>query len=344
MENKNKISNGLNILICTGIFPPDIGGPAYYAKNIEEEFLKEKHDVNVLTYGLEKKLPTGIRHCFYFLKVLFELPKIDLIIALDTFSAGLPAVLAAKIFDKKTIIRIGGDFLWESYVERSGNLIALKKFYEEKPVLIFKEKIIFSLTRLVLKDSSAIVFSTEWQKNIWQKVYNMNLQKLFVVENFYGKKIADLGFKQKNFLWGGRPIKLKNLQNLEEAFSEAREENHDIKLEIIGKLSRDDFIEKIRNCYAVILPSISDISPNFILEAIAANKPFIVTEETGIYDMLKNIGIFINPFDKNDIKKKILFLADNGNYQDYKKRIQSFVFNHSWRQIAGEFLEIYKKL
>ncbi|MBU4256800.1 glycosyltransferase, partial [Patescibacteria group bacterium] len=131
------IDNGgrLKILIATGIFPPDIGGPAKYAKNLSEEFLKRGNEVNVLAYKTEKKLPIGIRHCLYFFRVVFNLHKTDLIIALDTFSVGLPAVIAAKIFNKKIIIRTGGDFFWESYVERSGNLITLKQFYEVKPAL-----------------------------------------------------------------------------------------------------------------------------------------------------------------------------------------------------------------
>src|SRR3989344_1489886 len=39
MENIFKTMNEkLNILICTGIYPPDIGGPAKYAKNLTDEF------------------------------------------------------------------------------------------------------------------------------------------------------------------------------------------------------------------------------------------------------------------------------------------------------------------
>ncbi len=91
----------MKILICTGIYPPDIGGPAYYAKELNDEFLRQEHHAKVLAYKLEKRLPTGIRHLFYFFRILFVVLKIDLIISLDTFSVGLPAVLAAKIFRKK---------------------------------------------------------------------------------------------------------------------------------------------------------------------------------------------------------------------------------------------------
>ena len=141
----------MKILIATGIFPPDIGGPAQYAKELAEEFLRQGHKVKVLAYKFKKKLPTGIRHLFYFLRLFFSLGGIDLIIALDTFSVGLPTILAARIFGKKTILRTGGDFLWENYVQKTGNPLTIKDFYDKKPKLSLKFKLVFSLSKFVLK-------------------------------------------------------------------------------------------------------------------------------------------------------------------------------------------------
>lgn len=334
----------MRILVCTGIFPPDVGGPAYYAEELNDEFLRQGHRVKALAYKSEKKLPTGLRHFFYFLRVLFFIPKTDLIIALDTFSVGLPAVLAAKIFGKKIIIRIGGDFLWESYVESSGNLITLKSFYENFPGLAPKQKAIFSLTKFILKNCEACVFSTKWQADIFRAPYGLEEKKIFLVENFYGEKIADPGFSRKNFLCAGRKIRLKNTDNLKIAFDEAQKEMSGILLEISANISHEDLVRKIQGCYAVILPSLAEISPNFILDAIRADKPFILTEETGFREKLKDIGIFVNPLDQEDIKEKILFLAADKNYGEFKNKIRDFRFTHSWREIAGEFLEISKKL
>ena len=69
----------------------------------------------------------------------------------------------------------------------------------------------------------------------------------------------------------------------------------------------EKFMERISRCYAVILASLGDISPNMILDAIRHNKPFILTKETGLYDRLKNIAIFVDPENTDDIKEKILF-------------------------------------
>ena len=334
----------MKILIATGIYPPDIGGPAQYAKNLRDEFSRQGNAVRILTYKSEKKLPLGIRHCLYFFRVLFSFFKTDFAIALDTFSAGFPSVVAAKIFCKKIILRVGGDFLWESYVEKTGNLVTLKDFYAKILSLPLKQRLIYFLQKFTLKNCTALVFSTSWQKEIFEKNYNLNPKKSFIIENFYGEKIDSFEPKEKNFIFAGRPLKLKNINLLKEIFQELEKERPDIKLEIMAGSFYEELMEKIRNCYAVILLSLSDISPNFILDAIRCNKPFILTRETGFYEKLNNTGLFINPMDKENIKKKILFLANEKNYNDYKGRVENFNFKHSWREIADEFLKIYKNL
>ncbi|HDH03972.1 MAG TPA: hypothetical protein ENH22_00430 [Candidatus Campbellbacteria bacterium] len=334
----------MKILICTGIYPPDIGGPAKYAKNLREEFLRRGHKVEVLAYGLEKKLPLGIRHCFYFLRVLLNLPNTDLIIALDMFSTGFPAILAGKIFSKKTILRVGGDFLWETYVEATGSLIAFKDFYEKRTPLSLKFKIISFFQKFTLKNASALAFNSAWQKVFFERIYRLDGRKNFVIENYYGEKTGGEEPRERNFLFAGRRIKFKNLEMLEEIFEGLKAEGSAERLEIIDNLSQKDLREKIKNSYALITASISDFVPNFIIEGLAANKPFILTKECGLVEKLEGLGIFIDSFDKKAIKRAILSLLDGGNYNRYKERISDFNFTHSWQEIADEFLSIHKKL
>ena len=332
----------MRILIATGIYPPDVGGPAEYARNLKETFENLGHGVEVSSFRIEKKLPTGIRHFWYFFKILPKLFKADFILILDTFSAALPAILAAKIAGKKSVIRIGGDFLWESFVERTGKMIPLPDFYNTKTALSFKEKIIFRLTKFVLKNSSVLAFTTSWQKEIWMKPYGLQNEKCSVVENFYAPKesaSANGNPKFKNFIFAGRPIKLKNVERMEESFLRAKETGSDASLHILS-LPHHLLMESIKSCYAVILPSLSEVSPNFILEAIRFNKPFILTKHNGLNDRVKDIGLLVDPLNIDDIKEKILSLANDKIYAEQMNKIKSFNFTHSWPQIAEEILKI----
>ncbi|OGZ56529.1 MAG: hypothetical protein A3H64_00935 [Candidatus Ryanbacteria bacterium RIFCSPLOWO2_02_FULL_45_11c] len=41
----------MKLLIATGMFPPDVGGPATYSQTIAEEFSKRGHNITIVTYG-----------------------------------------------------------------------------------------------------------------------------------------------------------------------------------------------------------------------------------------------------------------------------------------------------
>jgi glycosyltransferase involved in cell wall biosynthesis len=335
----------MRILITTGIYPPQIGGPAQYAKNLKEEFERQGHRVWVMTYGkVERFLPTGLRHLYFSKKADIGLLWSDLSIALDTMSVGFPTVLTSWFLRKKVIIRTGGDFLWESYVERTGQKVLFREFYDSCiDELSLKEKIIFKVTGWTLRNAASVVFSTEWQRDIFIKAYGLNRQKTQIIENYYGPKIESFAPTKKDFIAGTRPLKWKNTDTLSEAFTEAKKKMQDISLDL-SPLPYGEFLKKIQHSYAVVLVSLGDISPNMIMDAIRANKPFVCTRETGIYERIKDIGVFVDPVDTKDITEKLAWLSREENYRTQKEKIEQFSFTHDWSAIADEFLALGEKL
>ena len=334
----------MRIIIATGIYPPHIGGPAQYAKGLEEALSMNGIGVRVLTYRLERGLPTGLRHLLFFMRVLFALPRYDAVIALDTFSVGFSTVCAARLLGKKVIIRTGGDFLWEGYVERTGDKILLRNFYETtRRKWNLKERLIYRLTKWTLQNVNALVFSTKWQREIFEKAYNLDPKKSKIIENFYGSKLKSedprTNTRAKTFVAGTRSLKWKNLDTLERAFDEAKVKDPQLFLDT-GNLPYEQFLDKIKHSYAVILVSLGDISPNMILDALRFGKPFILTRETGLYERLKDVGLFVDPLDRKDIESKILMLADSSKYEIYKRKSELYSFTHSFEEIAAEFLQI----
>ena len=371
----------MKILIATGIYPPDIGGPAQIARGVEQALIRAGHRVKVLAFRFERKLPTVIRHVYYFLRVLFSLRGADFVFSPDTFSAALPALFAAKLAGKRFIVRTGGDFLWESYVERTGDLVLLRNFYKKMATppsssplkrgggrggvrLNLKERIIFRLLRFLLRHTDAVIFSTAWQRDIFRAPYKLDLSRCFVVENFYGPKVpqiqhtdkldpeyqskarygaGNVGVFKKVFVGGVRDLKWKNMPRLKEAFDAVQEKGIPVALNWETG-SRGKFLLDIESAYAVIIASLGDISPNTILEAIAFDKPFILTRECGFYEKLKGIGVWVDPEDVNDIAAKIGWLADEENYRAQKKKVQAFNFTHSYEEVAEELITIYRNI
>jgi glycosyltransferase involved in cell wall biosynthesis len=336
---KNKKTK--RILIATGIYPPDIGGPAQYAYGLERLWKGEGYNVTVKYFGFERKLPTGIRHIFYFCKSIPSILMADYILVLDTWSAALPITIGAMILRKRFVIRTGGDFLWESYVERTKEKILLKDFYKYKRNFTSKEALILKVTKWILKKANKIVFSTDWQRQIWSTTYHLQAGQTDIVENYFGEKIASSEPNGKVFVGATRPLVWKNIDTLKDAFLDKAVKNAGAVLDMRASDHRL-FIERMQRSYAVILLSLGDISPNMILDSISCGKPFIVTKEIGIYDRIKDIGIFVDPLNLDDIAEKIIWLCEEDNYKKQKALVDGFSFRHSWQQIGEELLQLYQ--
>ncbi|HBD25133.1 MAG: hypothetical protein A2566_02145 [Candidatus Zambryskibacteria bacterium RIFOXYD1_FULL_40_13] len=334
------MDSNLNILITTGIYPPKIGGPAQYAKNLKITLENMGNSVSVKTFSVEDYLPTGIRHIFFFFKIIPRVIKSDVVIILDTFSAGLPTVLACKLFGKKSIVRTGGDFLWEQYVERTGKKVLLRNFYkDERHNFSKKENIILSLSKWTLLNTSAVVFSTEWQRDIFMDVYNLQKQKIYIVENYYGVKETGLLPQGKIFIASTRNLRWKNINMLKRVFDKVRLQHPEAIL-FLDNVSFPDFMNKIKNCYAVLQVSLGDISPNLILDAIRYGKPFICTKEVGILPRISDAGIFVDPLNEAEVERAILTLLGEAEYRKAKEKVENFSFVHTWNDIAHEFIQI----
>ncbi len=335
----------MNILIASGIYPPDIGGPAQYARNLYETWRKQGYQVKVAAYRWERAFPAFIRHILYFLKIIRKGWNADLVIVLDTWSAAVPAMLACKLLRKRYIVRTGGDSLWETYTERTGDMILFKDFYASKHgKLSFKENLIFKWGGASLRNAAIVIFSTEWQRKIFEKAYSLDANKSRIVENYCGEKLEPTEPEGRVFMAGTRQLKWKNHELLKEAFEEARAELKkrglpDIELDT-SKAVYDNFIERMRRAYAVILVSIGDISPNMIFDAVRTGTPFILTRENGIMHRVKDAAVLVDPKDKRDIVEKILWIADPANRKLQAEKVRRLSFLHTWQEIADEIVKI----
>ena len=339
----------MKILIASGIYPPDIGGPAQYARNLFETWRAEGHDVKVAAYRWERAAPPLVRHLLYLTKIMRKGWNADLIIVLDTWSAAVPTMVACMLMRKKYILRTGGDFLWESYVERTSDLVLFREFYDTRMgKLSFKEKLVFKWGGAALRRSSAVIFSTDWQRRIFEPVYKLDRKKDFIVENYCGAREAAVEPDGRVFIAGSRAIALKNAARVIKAFESANQEIVKLGFPVVeldrGKAMYDNFVEKIRNAYAVLLVSLSEISPNMIFDAIRLGVPFIVTKETGVAEKIKGVAVFADPLDEDDIKKKIVWMSDPKNRAIQATKLETFDFRHSWEEIAKEIFAIWHRL
>ena len=301
----------MRILITTGLSASDVGGPAQYGYHLKEEFEKLGHEVRLAKYGsIESAL----------LKIWSHVLWADKVIALDTFSVGIPSLFAAKLFGKKTIVRVGGDFLWSAYVNRTSEPLTLPAFYQKMPRLNLKERVIFLFTKILIRSVDFLAFNTEWQRNIWGMFYKIPEHKSGVVRNFIPESQIGVMSSRRNFLWAGRLIPEKNIEMLKR-----------LGIEIVTGESHEKVLERIRNCYAVVSLALTDICPNFVIEGVSLGKPFIMTKYTGLNELFPKSGIFVDPRNEEEVREAM---------QNIDKIQVEEIESHSWREMAKEFLSI----
>lgn len=370
-----------NILIATGIFPPDIGGPALYSRKLAEEFSGSGREVSVLTYGgrpersgkfeifgTSRLWPSGIRQLIYSIKLLSRTKNADLIIAFDSLGAGLPAVIAGKLFGKKVIIRMGGDFLWERHIGSGFGKETITEFYRKN--LHQNHPFLLGLIRFTLQNTDKIAFTTDFQKNLFIPAYGLDPDKSEVISNVFEKSQASPVRPvdgPKTILWAGRFIKLKNLEFLIGVFKKllANDRSLILKLvgdgpekrlisdavkksglknnvEIIGAMSEDSLVNEIKKAYFCILPSLGDISPNFVLNCLALNKPVILTQETGIRSDFPGL-MYADPKNEDSFYQSALRLMDENSYDNYLKLISGIRYKKTWKDLAEEYLKLAER-
>ena len=172
----------MKIILAAPLYPPEVGGPSQYAYKLAEAFRKLGHEVRVVRFAPFRTFPSGLRHALYACALLVSSLGADAIIAFDTSSVGVPAAAVSSFLGIPLIIRIGGDFLWESYVNRTGTLVPLPQFYDIAKSWNRKERAIYTRTRRLLARAIP-VFNSAWLRDIWIERYAVDPSRAHVVEN-----------------------------------------------------------------------------------------------------------------------------------------------------------------
>ncbi len=137
-----------SLLITTGIFAPEIGGPASYARALGTRLAAQGVRVTVLTYSpvrshpgdrvlpfrvcrVWKTIPWGLRHVVFFFRVLLHARTHDGVVALNAATAGFTAAVAVGLLRKPFIVRVAGDYAWEIAVQTGKTYLLIDDFQKQ---------------------------------------------------------------------------------------------------------------------------------------------------------------------------------------------------------------------
>ncbi len=233
----------MHILIATGAYAPQIGGPATYVKMLEEHLPKHQISVSVAPFNSVSHLPWGIRHLVYTFQLYKKAQVADLVYALDPVSVGVPAALVAKMRSKRFFVRIAGDYAWEQGTQRfkvTDHLDVFSKKGDEYlvPVLILKK-----IQKTIAEYAEKIIVPSEYFKGVIKNWGVTDVKKIIVIHSvpeeipFQGRK-ADfrrmLKFNGKIVVSAGRLVPWKGFDTLISLVPEFIKKYPSFKLLIAG--------------------------------------------------------------------------------------------------------------
>jgi len=294
------MSDRVKIIIASGIYPPDIGGPATYSRLVVREFIKRGIGVTVICYSDEKKEFIDQEEKFEILRIsrrynilfrywlyfwsLFNLAKNkDVIYAQGPLAAGFPALLVSKILRKKFVVKIVGDYAWEQFQNKKSK-IKNKKFIDietfQRNKYDFLTELRRKIQKLVVKSADKIIVPSKFLKKIvigW----GVREDKIFVVYNAASgvENVEEkLNPEGDIIISGGRLEPWKGMDVLIEIMPDLLKENPNFRLIIVGYgPEKENLKSQISNLKLEDkIELIDKLSHKELLEYFKASKMFVL--------------------------------------------------------------------
>lgn len=257
------------IVIAADIFPPDIGGPATYSKELAEFLPMGGFQIKLICYSdnrFKDNYPFSVlrvsrsriklwNYSKYFFYLFFLALRADLIYAQGPVNAGLPALLVTKILRKKLVVKVVGDYAWEQYRNsQPQSTIGIGQFQSLK--VKGKSDWLKKIEAVVCRQADLVITPSNYLNNIvvgWgadKKKVTTVYNAFACPENLPDRASArrELGFADNEFIAVsvGRPVYWKGFGLLHIAVSELAQTGNKIKLKILG-IGADDLLSFIKN-------------------------------------------------------------------------------------------------
>lgn len=170
----------MKITIATGLYPPEIGGPATYAAMLEAELPDQGFEINTVPFGWVRKYPKVVRHVVFAWKLWSESKGTSAIYALDSISVGVPSLLVARLRRVPFLVRLGGDYAWEQGRMRFGVTATLDAFLENQDNWPLPVKLLAWVQTFVVSRAKRVVVPSNYLKGVVEK-WGVQADKIQVI-------------------------------------------------------------------------------------------------------------------------------------------------------------------
>jgi glycosyltransferase involved in cell wall biosynthesis len=314
----------VRILIVTGIFPPDIGGPATYVPQIAEGLAQRGHAVTVVTLsdrldhedgGYPFRVIRLPRRAFKpwrmgrTVLVLLRLGRRADVLFVNGLA--LESVLANFVLRKPLVMKVVGDLAWERATGRGWTADDFETFQRRRYGL--RIELLKALRSWWTRRADRVIVPSRYLAR-WVVGWGVPAEKIVVIYNAVepvdGVEPLPVPLKTPiKAVTVGRLIPLKRVDGLLEALKElpdlglvvvgdgperlrlerrARELGVSDRVYFAGQRSKKEALGLMAACDLFVLNSVHEGLPHVVLEAMALGLPVVATAAGGTPEVVRD--------------------------------------------------------
>ncbi len=364
----------MKILVATGLYPPDIGGPATYTVFLEKHAPRFGLELSVVPFTSFRSFPPIIRHLKYLFSLLKKGKDCDVIFALDTVSVGVPALLASLCTGKPLLLRVPGDYAWEQGQQRF-NITETLDEYLTHPPRSLRVRFLAWLQYRVALHATHIIVPSDYMKGV-VSLWGVGREKITRIYSVL--KTIDVGAREaKNpaifkVTTAARLVPWKGIATLIDATVKLRKSGLPIELVVIGDgvcrtelearveeqsassyiafkgaLSRIDLGNEIATSHAFVLNTSYEGLSHLLLEVMSLQVPIVTSPVGGNVELIthEETGLMVPFNDEIGLQNALQRLYDDPSLgESLQKKAYRKVQAFHEDNVVPEFISLLKRL
>lgn len=358
----------MKVLVVSGIWPPDVGGPASHAPEVAGYLRSRGHDVEVVTTAARapaprdypvrwtsRRLPKGPRHLHAAALVARRASGADVVYTTGMFAR---SAAGAKLARRPYVVKLTGDPAFERLRAR-GSVGGTVEDFQGNAAL--QARLLGRLRASVLRGAAHVYCPSEYLRSL-VLAWGVPPERTGVLPNpapaapAFGDRDelrARLGLDGVALAFAGRLTAQKSLHVLLEALTLApsvtlalagdgpergavergiREHALGDRVRLLGPRSRDEVLELFHAADATVLSSGWENFPHSVVESLAVGTPVLATAVGGVAEVLREgeNGLLVPPADPPALAAAIeRFAGDPALRQRLRTRAASSVAAYS---------------
>jgi glycosyltransferase involved in cell wall biosynthesis len=372
----------VKVLIVSGIWPPDVGGPATHAPQVAGYLAGRGHSVEVLTtadsaprveaypvHTVSRSLPTPLRHARVSAEVVRLARKADVVYAASMVTRTAAGTAIART---PLVVKLSGDVAYERALRRGSYAGSLDEFQHASGGRL---SLLRRTRTIALRRAEHVVCPSEFLRKLAVQ-WGVKPERVSVLPNptpelpefasrdelrkRYGVEGPMLAFAGRLTAAKSLDVALRALADVDgvslliagdgEQRRELEERAHELRLDgrarFLGRQPLLGILELLHAADAAVLSSSWENFPHIVVEALAVGTPVIATAVGGVGEVVRDgeNGLLVPARDPGALAAAVQrFFADAKLRERLRSAASSSVAAYGPERVFGEIERLLSK-